>query len=155
MSDSVCPQCGAAPRAGQTCQELLHDILEKKYAADAAEYGIAVACYALQHPAQQTDRTLEWAHFHLTVAVEAGLSLEEIRRLARARFDQRRYRAPPGSLRTALARAAWQMNIRDLDALAGGTDAGRILHWARTVLEDIGGKARDQPIGSRRQGRSR
>lgn len=137
MSDDVCPECGAEPRGGRACQELLHDLLQRKYAADAAEYGLAVACYTLQHPSRQSGKALEWARFHLTLAVQRGLPLDEVRRAARARFDQRRYRPAAASVRDALHRTRWRMTIGQFDTQPADNDAERILGWARTILEDI------------------
>jgi hypothetical protein len=137
MSEGACPECGAGLREGRTCQDLLHELLERKYAADAAEYGLAVACYALQHPTRQSDTALEWAHFHLTLAAQHGLPLEEVRRAARARFDQRRHRTAAASIRGALRQGLWRTTIGQLDEVPAGSDAERILAWARTILEDI------------------
>jgi hypothetical protein len=128
---------------------MLHDLLECKYATDAAEYGLAVACYTLQHPARQSDKALEWARFHLALAIEHGLPLDEVRRAARARFDQHRYRAPSPPVRNLLHRARWRMTIGDLAPCPAGPpagcDAARILLWARTIQEDIGAAARSTP----------
>jgi hypothetical protein len=125
---------------GRTCQELLHELLGRTYAADGAEYGLAVACYTLQHPARRSDTALEWAHVQLREAVAAGRPLGEARRAARARFDQRRFRpasAPPDPLRPVLAGAGWRMTIAGAAALPAGPDAARLLAWARAIAADI------------------
>jgi hypothetical protein len=145
MTDDVCSECGGRPRQGRTCQELLHELLERKYAADAAEYGLAVACYTLQHPARQSAKALEWAHFHLTLAVQHGLPLDAVRRAARAQFDQHRYQATASPVRSVLHRARWHMTIGQLDASASGTDAERLLCWARAILEDVDTAAPSTP----------
>jgi hypothetical protein len=136
MSDEVCPECGAAPLDGRNCQDLLHDLLERTYAADAAEYGLVVACFTLQHPARQSAKALEWARFHLALAVQHGLPLEEVRRAARARFDQHR-RATAEPLRAARHGMRWRMTIDQLAAPPMRSDAERLLLWARTILEDM------------------
>ncbi|MGH2354241.1 MAG: DUF5946 family protein, partial [Chloroflexota bacterium] len=59
MTDGLCPQCGAPVGGEKTCQEVLHDLLDRTYAGGADEladaYGLAIACYALQHPAGLPD----------------------------------------------------------------------------------------------------
>jgi hypothetical protein len=142
-TDGACPECGAVAVGGRTCQDLLHDLLERKYAADAAEYGLVVACYTLQHPARQSVKALEWAHFHLALAVQQGLPLQEVRRAARARFDQGRVRATAPPLRPTLEGIRWRMTITRLAAPASGDDAARSLEWARTILEDLATRTPD------------
>ncbi len=132
----MCPECGAAPVDGRTCQEFLHALLEREY-DDAAAYGLAVACYTLQHPARQSDTALEWARFHLALAVRHGLPLEEVRRTARVRFDQRRYRSTVPPRRLSLEGWRWRMTIAQISASTAGGDAERVLQWARTILEDL------------------
>ncbi|MGH2350022.1 MAG: DUF5946 family protein, partial [Chloroflexota bacterium] len=134
------PECGAATIAGRTCQDLLHDLLGRKYAAETAEYGLAIACYTLQHPAQQTDEALEWAHFQVVEAAEHDSPLDEIRMVARAQFDhldQRRSRAPPESLRATIDGLEWRRNIGDLTA--AGFDTASIRLWARAIIADLNG----------------
>jgi hypothetical protein len=140
----VCLECGAAPPGGQTCQDLFHRLLERKYAPDAAEYGLAMACYTLQHAARQADTALEWARFQLTMAVEGGLPLAEVRRAARARFDRRRRLAQP-PVRHALQGVRWRMTIAQLEGQSGRSDAESILAWARCILEDILAAAAKRP----------
>ena len=145
MTGGACPECGAAPVDGRACQDLLHDLLDRKYATDAAEYGVAVACYTLQHPARQSGRALEWARFHLRLAVEHGLPLAETRRAARARFDQRRREAPwPEPV--ASPAGGWRINIGQLATLPGRDDAERILEWARAILENL--ETGDEPAAA-------
>jgi hypothetical protein len=141
MSDGACPECGAQPRDGRTCSDLLHDLLVRKYAGDGAEYGLVVACYTLQHPTRQSNKVLEWARFHLTVSVQHGLPLAEARRASRARFDQRRARPGTPASRVTVPAAGWRMTIAQLEAPPAVGDAARILLWARTILEDVDAQA--------------
>jgi hypothetical protein len=134
---SVCPDCGAAARNGRTCQHLLHAFLDKKSLTDAAAYGLAVACYTLQHPHWQSDKTLEWAYFHVMEAAQTGLSLADIRQRVRFRFDQTRTHPSIETLRPLLAERTWRMNIGDLDIIQAATDAERILVWAALMIEDM------------------
>src|SRR5262245_24926453 len=126
--DGACPECGA-PRLAASCQERLHALLERSFAADAA-YGLAVACHMLQHPARQTDRALQWAHFHLTVALRQGLTPEQARQTARARFDQHRDRVATGAVAAVRRPIRWRATIALLDAPAG---AGSVRDWAEAV----------------------
>jgi hypothetical protein len=132
----ACPECGAAEPAGAACSDLLHDLLERVYTLDTAAHGLAVACYMLQHPEQQEDDALQWAHFHLTLAVRHGLPLAEARRLARARFDQRRFRNAGRLVRAALRRVDWRMTIDGLE-LSTSLGAAPVLRWASAILDDI------------------
>jgi hypothetical protein len=132
----ACPECGAATPDGAACSDLLHDLLERVYTLDAAAHGLAVACYMLQHPGQQEDDALQWAHFHLTLAVRHGLPLGEARRLARARFDQRRFRTAGRLVRAALRRVEWRMTIDGLE-LSSSPGAAPVLRWAGAILDDI------------------
>jgi hypothetical protein len=140
---------------GETCQDVLRVLLAET-STEAAEFGLVVACYTLQHPGDQTERSLAWAHLHLLAALEGGLSLEESRRLARARFDRHQGgRAPPPAPR----RRRWRMTIHDLAGRP--TSADLLLAWARAILEDLapvggtgtagdvpgGGDAPDRPPG--------
>jgi hypothetical protein len=137
MSGGVCAGCGAAPRGGVGCPELLHDLLERTFAVDAAAYGVAVACYVLQHPAAQQDAALEWARFQLMLVVEQGLPLQAVRREARARFDRHRRQATRPPLRAALQRTPWRMTIGQLPPAGAAGFAPGLLRWARTILEDL------------------
>ncbi|HEX2037132.1 MAG TPA: DUF5946 family protein [Chloroflexota bacterium] len=136
MDQEGCQECGASPVGGRSCEDLLHDLLERTYGA--AEYGLVVACYTLQHPARQSARALEWAEFHLTQAVLHGPPLDDVRRAVRAHFDQRRSRAEGAPPRPALRGSSkWRMTISHVAGLAAGDDAERLLRWARAVLDDL------------------
>jgi hypothetical protein len=134
-----CAECGA-PTAGRACQDRLHGLLERAFTADAA-YGLAVACYMLQHPARQSDRALQWAHFHLTVALRHGLTPDEARRTARARFDHHRERVASAAVQAVRGAIRWRMTIAQVDP-AIGEGAPSLRRWAETVLADVEGAAR-------------
>jgi hypothetical protein len=137
----ACPECGAAAMNGRTCQDRLHSFLEKKSLTDAAAYGLAVACYTLQHPGWQSDTSLKWAYFHVIEAVQTELPLAEIRQRVRTRFDQNHHHPSVEALRRLLANRSWRMNINELDVIQAKTDTERILIWATLVMRDMSAEA--------------
>ena len=133
----ACPECGAANRDGRTCEDLLHLLLGETSRANPAAYGLAVACYTLQHARRQSDSTLEWAYYHVVEAVRSELSLREVRDNVRSGFDRDCDHPPVGSLRSVLATISWHVNVGDLAGIPAETNADRILRWARRVVEEI------------------
>jgi hypothetical protein len=132
-----CPDCGAVALNGRTCQDLLRRFLGKASLTDPAAYGLAVACYALQHASRQSDITLDWAHYYVVEAAQRTRPLAEIRQRIRSRFDQDRDHPSIASFRSALADLPWQMNIGDLEVMQPDTDAECILIWAGRIVEDL------------------
>jgi hypothetical protein len=132
-----CPSCRAVAPNGKTCQDLLHLLLTRQSATDAAAYGLAVACYALQHSSQQSDLILDWARYYVSEAVQGKRSLEETRQRVRSRSEQDRDPRSITSLRLTLVGIPWRVSIRDLDAMPVDSDAERILLWAGLIIEDI------------------
>jgi hypothetical protein len=112
-------------------------LLARQSAADAAAYGLAVACYALQHASQQSDPILDWARYYVREAVQGKRSLAETRQRVRSRSEQDRDPRSITPLRLTLAGVPWQMSIGDLEAIPVDSDAERILFWAGRIAEDI------------------
>jgi hypothetical protein len=133
----MCPSCRAVAPYGITCEELFHQLLARQSATDAAAYGLAVACFALQHASQQSDAVLDWARYYVSEAVQGKGSLEETRQRVRARSDQDRAHRSMTSLRLTLLGLAWRACIRDLEAMPVESDADRILLWAGLIEEDL------------------
>jgi hypothetical protein len=115
----------------------LHLLLARQSATDAAAYGLAVACYALQHASRQSDPILDWARYYVSEAVQGKRSLAETRQRVRSRSEPDRDSQSITPLRLTLAGLPWQMSIRELEALPVDSDAERILFWAGRIVEDI------------------
>jgi hypothetical protein len=132
-----CPSCRAVGSNGKTCQDLLRLLLARQSAADTAAYGLAVACYALQHFNQQSDLILDWATYYVSEAVESKRPLEETRQRVRSRSEPDRDPRSITSLRLTLVGIPWRVSVRDLEAMPVDSDAERILLWAGLIVEDI------------------
>jgi hypothetical protein len=120
----------------------LRQLLARQSATDTAAYGLAVACYALQHASQQSDVILDWAHYYVSEAVQGKRSLEETRQRVRSRSDQDRAPRSITPLRLTLIGVPWRVSIRDLESLPVESDAERILLWAGLIVEDLRARCR-------------
>jgi hypothetical protein len=120
----------------------LQQLLARQSAPDNSAYGLAIACYALQHASQQSDPILDWAHYYVTEAVQGKRSLEETRQRVRARLDQDRDPRSMTPFRLTLVGTPWRMSIADLPTMPVDSDAERIRLWAGLIAEDIRARCR-------------
>ena len=130
-----CRECGAS--GGRPCQDLFHELLERAYAAGPAVYGLAVACYTLQHPVPHRSKTVEWAYLQIHAAVTHGLPLDAPRQAARAHFDRRHGQPHIPRGVTGPRPATWRMDVTQVVAGLPTGDAERILEWASAILQDV------------------
>lgn len=130
MSQSECPECGAA-QAPLTCRERLELLLAWEVDDDAlrGQHFLTVASYNLQHPAAFTDEARAGLEDALDGYLDGRLTIADIRR--RASRAPRVHR-PADEVRTR--RRDWPMTI---DAVAAPGQpahaATRVLAWAESI----------------------
>ena len=132
MDEQCCPACGAQLRDARTCRHRLDVLLIKKFGADAAEYGLAVSAFVMQHAEGFDDVSVASAHLHLRWALEEGLDLGEIKRRLRRRFDKKNPDVP----QKPPVPDTWSLTIDDLED-GEGDEHLRVQAWARSVLRDL------------------
>lgn len=133
----VCPECGAPQIDGITCQARLKGLLAVRCHSRSGEYSLAIACYALQHPAHQSRRALAWAWFQIVEATRGTGTPDEVRERARRAYDTWRGHVPRRVSAQGLAGRPWRMHIGDLPTIVAHSDAERFLRWAQTIHMDI------------------
>jgi hypothetical protein len=125
MSTSRCPDCGAPTGAGKRCADRLYDLLLEDRTREA-QYRLAVACFALQHPHTHSANCLAVARFQVESALQAAgqdprascpVSRWIAARLARLGFRRR-----------------WDITVASFSEPHPGSDDELLLAWAREVL---------------------
>ena len=72
MPCSRCADCGAPSGAGKSCPDRLYELLVLKCREHEAQYRLALACFALQHPRTHSANCLAVARFQLESALQAA-----------------------------------------------------------------------------------
>jgi hypothetical protein len=108
-------------------------LLVKEFESDAAEYGLAVSSFVLQHPEGFDEAGVASAWMHLRLALEHGLDLGEIRKRLRQRFGKDADKDAPPKPRVP---DTWSYTVDELED-GEGDGALRIVAWARSVLRDL------------------
>jgi hypothetical protein len=127
MTTPSCPECGAPSGDGRSCPDRLYELLLLKYREHEAQYRLAAACYALQHPRTHSPSCLALARFQAEAALQAmGEAGEErahtcpIARWIASRLPRLRQR--------------WLITIASFGQLHPGSDDQLLIAWAREVL---------------------
>lgn len=144
-----CPECGAAPAGGESCEERFHRCLALEY-EDWAGYGavhnLTVPAYMLQHPSRYSREG--WLESRrLLVAFLAGEPPAAVKKQNRARLDSgsRPWRMTRGERISPPAGATWSMTIADVRLDDPATYCADVVAWARAVAADTEGwEARQQ-----------
>ncbi|HEX5501684.1 MAG TPA: DUF5946 family protein [Thermomicrobiales bacterium] len=143
MSD-ICPQCGAALRAGERCRERF-DVAQARELEDPA-YGavhhLSVPCYMLQHNAYSRDGWL-YSRALLARFVE-GLSPDAARRQHRRDVDsgRRAWSITKGDKLAGVDGIAWTRTIADVRLDTPEHYCADVRAWAASVLADTADLAR-------------
>jgi hypothetical protein len=125
MSAIRCADCGAPSGAGKRCPDRLYDLLLKDRMHEA-QYRLAVACFALQHPRTHSANCLAVARFQVESALQAAgqdplascpASRWIAARLARLGFRRR-----------------WDITVASFCEPHPGSDDELLLAWAREAL---------------------
>jgi hypothetical protein len=138
-----CPDCGAIPPQGQTCQDCFHQMLywEDESHANAAVHHLTVLCYYIQHPALYSPEGLREAHKLLASFVERGSNPQQVRNQNRARLnsDGRAWKIKG----TVTAHGAykhpitWPVTAADVVAAGAENYCASVTTWAQSVLETL------------------
>jgi len=148
----LCPECGAAPDGGESCEERFHRCLALEF-EDSAGYGavhnLTVPAYMLQHPSRYSREG--WLESRrLLVAFLAGESPAAVRKRNRARLDSgnRPWRMTRGERISPPAGARWSRTIADVGLDDPATYRADVVEWARAVVADTEGWTTDsEPNG--------
>ena len=134
-----CPECGAAWRDGQTCQDAFHLMLF--WEAETPAYGevhhLTVLCYHLQHPSLYSPEGLREGLRLLATFLDEGLTPQQVvkRQRDRVASDRRKWKIKAtASSHGAYDRPmAWTMTA--LDVVAGGAQryCENVRRWAASI----------------------
>ena len=127
MTASHCVECGAPLDDGRSCPDRLYELLLLKYRQHEAQYRLAAACYAIQHPRTHSPNCLALARFQAEAALRTmGETGEE------------RARSCPIARWIAShlprLRRRWLITIASFDQPHPGSDDQLLTAWAREVL---------------------
>jgi hypothetical protein len=125
MSTSRCPDCGAPSAAGQRCSDRLYDLLLTDR-MDEAQFRLAVACFALQHPHTHSANCLAVARFQVESALQAA------GQDPRASCPVSRWIA--ARLARLGLRRRWDITVASFREPHPGSEGDLLLAWAREVL---------------------
>lgn len=133
-TDSSCPECGASQRGG-SCKEQLRRALLDGLPEESAAYALAVACFALQHPAAQGAEALAWARFHLEGALAPPLDRGSVLARASSRVEAMSSPLPPPPPGVPLD-VVWRVTVAELPSLSDDS-VERAYAWARATLDAL------------------
>ena len=140
---NICPECGAAPAPGESCEERFHRCLALEY-EDWAGYGavhhLTVPAYMLQHPSRYSREGWLEAR-RLLAAFLAGESPAEVRKRNRARLEggRRPWRMSGGEGIARPAGVTWSRTIADVRLDDPAAYRADVAAWARAVLAETEG----------------
>jgi Family of unknown function (DUF5946) len=148
---ATCPECGAAWKAGETCETHFHQMLfwEAEYLALGEVHHLTVLCYHLQHPSLYSPEGLNEARRLLVEFVEHGASPVEVLKRNRARVDSGKrdwkITATTTSFGSYDPPIHWPMTV--VDVVAGGADhyCDNVRQWARAINEALKAVQRFSP----------
>jgi len=126
MSASRCPDCGAPSAAGKRCPDRLYDLLVLKQRGHEAQYRLAVACFALQHPRTHSANCLAVARFQVESALQAA-GQDPLASCPVSRWIAWR-------LTRLGLRRRWDITVASFCEPHPGSDDELLLAWAREVL---------------------
>ena len=139
-ASDICPECGAAPVDGQSCQDIFHACLALEFSDPAygAVHNLTVPAYYLQHPSLLSRRGWEEMRATLTAFLVDGVSVGEMRRQATETLDsgQRDFSFRKGEP-MELAGIAWARTIADIRLDDAENYRADIRIWAQAVLDDL------------------
>ena len=140
----VCHECGAAVPDGGSCRDHFHALLllESEVPGGPGEtpHFLAVSSYALQHPEGMnfTAEALAGSRRQVADRLAGVATMEQIRRRVRRAADgPRRVTRRAGDAVVRWRVSGWPMTVADV--LAGGVEgyAGRVEHWARSIVRTL------------------
>jgi hypothetical protein len=120
-----CPDCGARAADGKSCADRLYEVL-LDYRGREAQYGLALACFALQHPHTHSANCLAVARFQVESALQAA-------------GQDAAYACPvsrwiASNLAKLGFRPRWQITVASFREPHPGSDDDLLLAWAREAL---------------------
>ena len=142
MTEEVlqCPECNAAWRDDQTCEEHFHQMLdwENENSVNWEVHHLTVLNYYLQHSSLYSPEGLQYALNLLVDFVERGVTTVESRANSRdqVRSDKRKWNVAgrPGSVGAYAHPVAWTMTAGDVVAAGEPHYRERVRAWAASIL---------------------
>lgn len=139
-----CPECGAAWKDDQTCQEHFHQMLtwEAEYPDKTlGVHHLLVLCYHLQHPHLYSPQGLHEAKKLLAAFVEQGATPDEVRRRQRANVDssKRTWKITGTPTSSGAYPHPIQWPITVVNVTAAGVDAytQSVKAWVQSIHEAL------------------
>ncbi len=150
----VCPECGAAWKDAQTCQDHFHQMLfwENEYPGHGEVHHLMVLSYYLQHPSLYSPEGLKNAIHLLVDFLDHGVRPEEARRRDRAKVDSGKrtwkIKATPASAGSYRHPVRWTMTAGDV--ISGGAEnyCASVRLWARSILDAIHSSNNFTPVST-------
>jgi hypothetical protein len=136
----ICPECGAAPVDGQSCQDIFHACLALEFSDPAygAVHNLTVPAYYLQHPSLLSRQGWEQMRATLAGFLVDGVSVDQMRQQAKVSLssDQRDFSFRKGE-RMELPDIVWSSTIANIRMDDAEIYRADIRIWAQAVLDDI------------------
>ena len=139
MTETRCPECGAAWPDGQTCIDAFHTLGFREMDSRLLDvHHLMVLCYHLQHPSLYSPEGLAGAARLLVDFVEGGITPQAVRRRDARMLDSRvrrhKIRGTAASQAAYAHPVTWTMTAADV--VAAGIDHyyDSVHAWARSVI---------------------
>ncbi len=143
ISETHCPECGAAWPDGQTCVDAFHTLGFWEMDGGLLDvHHLMVLCYHLQHPSLYSPEGLASAMRLLAEFVDGGVTPQAVRRRNAKSLDsgarRHKIKGTPASHGAYAHPVAWSMTVADVVAAGMDRYYDSIRAWARSVLESLG-----------------
>jgi hypothetical protein len=139
----TCPECGAAWRGEETCQDFFHQMLfwEHENPAYGAVHHLMVLSYYLQHPSLYSPEGLAEAKHLLIEFLERGATPAEVRSNNRARVDssKRTWKIKGTAASSGSYEQPVRWSITAAEVVAAGPEGycEQVRAWAGSILEAL------------------
>ena len=140
----TCPECGAARKDGEACEDFFHQMLfwESEHPAYGAQvHHLMLLCYHLQHASLYSPEGLEYARQLLEEFLEHGTSPDQIRRRNRNSVASNRrtwkIKGTGEEHGSYSHRVYWLMTAADVVAWGVEHYCDSVRLWARSISDSL------------------
>lgn len=139
----VCPDCKAAWRDEQTCQDYFHQMLswEWEYPGYGEVHHLMVLCYHLQHPSLYSPEGLRYGIRLLATFEEEGVSPAEVRKRQSAHVNSStrnwKIKGTPASHGIYDPPIQWTFTAANVIASGAENYCESVRTWARSMYDTL------------------